>query len=96
MIDMKPISELPRIIEMYKTINEREKTMMHRLEQIEDLKRDVNQDRFELVAFYREFVKQAYHCSGGESAFLNNMMITAQVETEEQHEKAIDFLNGDD
>lgn len=68
---------------------------MRRLEQIEDLKRDVNQDRFELVAFYREFTKCAYEASGGSGAFLNNMLTMSEVTTEEQREKAIDFLNED-
>ena len=81
---------------MYKMINDREKIMMNRLEQIADLKRDVNQDRFELVAFYREFVKCAYDSSGGQAAFLNNILISGQVATEEQNEKAVNFLNGDD
>lgn len=96
MTDQKSISELPKIIEIYKMINAREKYMMARLQQIEDLKRDVNQDRFELVAFYREFTKCAYDCSGGSTAFLNNMLTSGQETTEEQHTKAIDFLNGDD
>lgn len=93
MIETEPIQEMPRIIEMYKMINEREKIMMNRLEQIEDLKRDVNQDMYELVAWYREFVKCAYQSSGGEATFLNNMLTSGQDTTEEQNEKAIDFLN---
>ena len=93
MIETEPIPEMPKIIEMYKMINAREKVMMTRLEQMEDLKRDVNQDRYELVAWYREFVKCAYQSSGGEATFLNNILTSGQVTTEEQNEKAINFLN---
>ena len=81
---------------MYKLINDREKVMMNRLQQIDDLKCDVNQDRFELVVFYREFTKCAYESSGGEASFLNNMLTTGQVVAEEQNDNAVEYLEDED
>ena len=96
MIETEPIHEMPRIIEMYQLINKKEKSMMSKLQEIQELKTDVNSERAELVEYYREFTKQAYTCSGGSGAFLNNMLTSGQDTTEEQHEKAINFLNDED
>jgi len=66
--------------------------MVSKLEEIEDLKRDVNQDRFELVAFYREFTKSFYDSAGGSTEFLNNMLLVEEDATENIIENGRKYL----
>ena len=87
----KKIREIWDLIDHYDKENE----MTSKLQEVRELKSDVNVIRAELVMSYREFVKCAYECSGGSSSFLNNMLTSGQVTTEEQHDRAVDFLNDD-
>jgi len=89
-------SELPEIVEMHKIIREKENEMTAKLQQIQELKSDVNLIRAELVMNYRVFVKCAYKSSGGDTSFLNNMVDADQMISEEQHDNAVDFLKEDD
>jgi len=72
-------SNSPRLVELYQLIEEKQEDMLRKLAEIQNLKRDVNLDRAELVEYYREFTGWMYDAYGDSKKLFRSMLSESEM-----------------